>query len=233
MKYMGSKRRIAKDILPIILKDRQPNQWVVDPFCGGCNLIDKVEGKRLAADINPYLISMWKALQNGWLPPDQVSEEDYIDIKNNKDAYPSYLVGFVGIACSFGSKWFGGYARGYNGSRNRNYCLESKNNVLKQIKNLQDVKFYAYDYTALMIPDKSVIYCDPPYKNTTGYKSCFNSAEFWEWAINQSYFGHKVYVSEFSAPDGWECIWSKNITTTVAKDTGYKQATEKLFTKSL
>jgi len=38
MKYTGSKRRVAKEILPIILKDRQLNQWYVEPFVGGGNL---------------------------------------------------------------------------------------------------------------------------------------------------------------------------------------------------
>ena len=38
MKYMGSKNRIAKYILPIILKDRLEGQWYVEPFCGGCNI---------------------------------------------------------------------------------------------------------------------------------------------------------------------------------------------------
>ncbi len=35
MKYMGSKARFAKDILPIILKDRKPEQWYVEPFARG------------------------------------------------------------------------------------------------------------------------------------------------------------------------------------------------------
>jgi len=35
MKYMGSKKRHAKELLPIILKDRQPGQWYVEPFVGG------------------------------------------------------------------------------------------------------------------------------------------------------------------------------------------------------
>ena len=52
MKYMGSKARIAKYILPIILKDRKPDQWYVEPFVGGCNTIDKVEGLRLGSDAN-------------------------------------------------------------------------------------------------------------------------------------------------------------------------------------
>ena len=68
MKYMGSKSRIAKYILPIILKDRKDDQYYVEPFCGGCNMIDKVGGNRIANDNNPYLIQMWKALIDGWQP---------------------------------------------------------------------------------------------------------------------------------------------------------------------
>ena len=43
MKYMGSKNRIAKHLLPIILKDRKEGQWFVDTCVGGANLIDKVD----------------------------------------------------------------------------------------------------------------------------------------------------------------------------------------------
>ena len=56
MQYMGSKNRIAKEILPIILKNKTEEQVYVEPFCGGCNMIDKVEGKRIANDYNEYLI---------------------------------------------------------------------------------------------------------------------------------------------------------------------------------
>jgi DNA adenine methylase len=34
MKYMGSKNRIAKEILPIMLKERGQRTWV-EPFVGG------------------------------------------------------------------------------------------------------------------------------------------------------------------------------------------------------
>ncbi len=49
MKYMGSKARYAKSILPIILASRQPDQWYVEPFVGGANVIDKVSGPRIGA----------------------------------------------------------------------------------------------------------------------------------------------------------------------------------------
>ena len=48
MKYMGSKARFTKEILPIILKDRKPEQWYIEPFAGGMNAICEVSGNRLA-----------------------------------------------------------------------------------------------------------------------------------------------------------------------------------------
>lgn len=65
MKYMGSKNRHAKDLLPIILKDRRDDQWYVEPFVGGFNMIDKVPGLRLANDSHYYLIELFRAIQNG------------------------------------------------------------------------------------------------------------------------------------------------------------------------
>lgn len=48
MKYMGSKARIAKHILPVMLAYRKDDdQLWVEPFVGGGNIIDKVGGNRL------------------------------------------------------------------------------------------------------------------------------------------------------------------------------------------
>ena len=52
MKYMGSKNRHAKEILPFVLMDRKEGQYYVEPFCGGCNIIDKVDNPRIANDIH-------------------------------------------------------------------------------------------------------------------------------------------------------------------------------------
>ena len=56
MKYMGSKNRIAKYILPIMLESRTKGMTWVEPFVGGANMIDKVDGERIGADLNKYLI---------------------------------------------------------------------------------------------------------------------------------------------------------------------------------
>ena len=83
MKYMGSKNRIAKYLLPIILKDRKEEQWYIEPFVGGCNMIDKVTGNRIGNDVNEYLISFLQSLQCGFTSPEHINLEMYLDIKNN------------------------------------------------------------------------------------------------------------------------------------------------------
>ncbi len=231
MKYMGSKNRYAKEILPIILKDRKEGQWYVEPFCGGCNIIDKVKENRIANDINYYLIEMFKALQLGWKPPENISELEYNDIRNNKDKYEPFLVGFVSIGCSYSGKEWGGYARGNDNKGNpRNYCLESRNNILNQYELLKDVSFYNKDYYELEIPENSIIYCDPPYKGTTKYKDNFNHDKFWDWCRLMSISGHNVYISEYNAPEDFKCLWQKEVYNSLTKNTGGKKGIEKLFT---
>lgn len=119
MKYLGSKNRIAKEILPIILDNRFINQYYVEPFVGGANIIDKVTGNRIGADSNEYLIEGLKLIRdNPKLISDLITEDDYQGYKKNKIV--DGLTGFIGFAMSFGGKWFGGYRRDVAGS---NGCL--------------------------------------------------------------------------------------------------------------
>jgi len=209
MKYMGSKARHAKEMLPIILKDRKEGQWYVEPFVGGCNMIDKVDGNRIASDSNEYIAAMWGAMVNdNWIPPDKITEEEYNKIKQNKDNAPKELVGFTGVAVTFGSTWFGTYARNKRGT---NYALEGRANLLKQVQLLKGVVFHSVSYENLNIPPNSIIYCDPPYKGTAKYKDDFNHDKFYEWCRQKHKEGHKVFVSEYEMPDDFICVWSKQV----------------------
>ena len=231
MKYMGSKNRYAKELLPIILKDRKDDQWYVEPFVGGFNMIDKVSSLRLANDSHYYLIELYKAIQNGWVPPDNLSEKEYKAIKENPYNYHPYLVGFVGFGCSFSGKWFGGYARGLsNSGQPRNYCLESKNNLMRQVPSIQEVVIENKSYLELEIPDNSIVYCDPPYQNTTKYSSTFNHETFWDWVRELARNGHQVFVSEYSAPNDFECIWEKEVVSALDFKSRDKKNIERLFT---
>lgn len=233
MKYVGSKSRYVKEILPIILEGRKANQYYVEPFGGSLSVISEVEGPRIANDKHKYLIAMFRAVANGWIPPETLTEAEYNFIKSNKDLYP-HLTGFVGFACSFGAKWFGGYARGnQKNGKARNYCAEGRRAIIKQAPKLKGIMLYNFDYDSFPIPDESIIYCDPPYKNTVEYKGAgdFDHDKFWAWCDSMVKKGHKVYVSEYSAPDGWRIVWQKEVFNSLDLNTGSKKGTEKLFTK--
>lgn len=229
MVYMGSKNRIAKDLIPIITKDLQPNQWYVEPFVGGANLIDKVNHKyKLGADSNRYLIALLQYVQDGGELPEHISKEKYLEVKDNKDSFEDWFVGYIGFICSFRGKFFNGYSglcKTKSGA-DRNYQTERTNNLLKQ--DLKDITFNCCSYDELIIPDNSIIYCDPPYQNTTKYKDDFDTDKFWDWCRLKAKEGHKVFVSEYNAPDDFECIWQKAVNSNLGATS--KKATEKLFT---
>lgn len=235
MKYMGSKARHAKHILPIILENRKTDQWYVEPFVGGANTYHLVDNPKLGNDTNHYLIMLLQAVGKGWHPPLDVSEEQYKNAQSlSTTNYPDYLIGFIGIGCSFSGKWFGGYARGNNGwGYPRNYASESSKNIVKQANGIKDSILKVGDYYELDIPEKSIIYCDPPYMGTTKYSDYFDSNRFWEWCDNLIKKGHQVFVSEYQAPDGWTCVWQKEVNSSLTKNTGAKKAIEKLFTKGV
>lgn len=226
MKYMGSKNRHAKEILPIILKERSVNQWYVEPFVGGFNVIDKVDGNRIANDSNPYLIALFGALQDGWIPPRYVGEIEYKYIQQNMLEHPDYLIGYVGFN-SYGAKFFGGYRR--DTVNLRNYWREHYNNVMKQVPKLNEIIITCNSYDKVIIPDNSIIYCDPPYAGTTKYRDDFDHSKFWQWARERAMAGHRLFVSEYTAPDDFAEVWSKQVNNTLAKDTGSKKGVEKLF----
>lgn len=231
MKYMGSKNRYAKDLLNIILKDRLPDQYYVEPFCGGCNIIDKVTGPRIANDSNPYVIAYLQRLSEDWLPPTELSLELYNDIKEHKDTkYSKEMVAFAGICCSYGAKWFGGYSRGKNGSGlPRNYARESYDNAVAQAPFLKGISFSCKNYYDMCIPIGSIVYCDPPYQGTTKYKDSIDYNYYWDWVRALSNSGFRVFCSEYNAPTDFECIWERTVFNSLTKDTGGKSGVEKLF----
>ena len=104
MKYLGSKNRIAKEILPLMLKHRKNKTWV-EPFVGGCNIINKVKGKRIGADNNEYLIALLIELQKGWQPIKEVTKDLFNDVRNNPNNYEKHVVAYIEILFTFGATW--------------------------------------------------------------------------------------------------------------------------------
>jgi len=225
MQYMGSKNRIAKHLLSVINECRVPEMTWVEPFVGGANMIDKVGGKRIGNDSHKHLIALHKALQNGWLPPTEVSKETYYKVKNNQKKYSDEMIGFVGFLCSFGGKWWGGYAANKKGD---NYAERGSRVITKQASSLKEVEFICGNYLDLQIPDNSLIYCDPPYEGTAAYKNKFNHVVFWQWCRERVKEGHTVFISEYNAPDDFKCVKTVEHKTILDKNSQYKRV-EKLF----
>lgn len=237
MKYMGSKNRFAKELLPIILKDRQENQYYIEPFVGGANMIDKVEGKRIGSDYNKDLINLLKGLSIGWTPKESYTKEDYLNAKNGLN--PCKIeTGYISINCSYSGKYWGRFAGKSNTKQGtRDYTNEAYKNVCKQAPLLKGVDFFNCSYQDLEIPENSLIYCDPPYENTysdiEGYgKLSFSHVEFWEWCRTKTKEGHQVFISEYNAPNDFKCVWEKQAKSSLSangKIGGNKISTEKLF----
>lgn len=116
--------------------------------------------RKILNDRHKYLIAMLQSVQNGYELPERITPEEYRYIRDHKDDDPA-LAGFVGFGCSFGGKWFGGYARNASGT---NYALQSKRSLLKDMATLQDARFVCEDYRRVCIPPGAVIYADPPYQ---------------------------------------------------------------------
>ena len=84
---------------------------------------------------------------------------------------------------------------------------------LQSLQSLQSLTISKADYKDIFVSEPTtVIYCDPPYINTSGYKdaireSGFNHAEFYDWCEAQKGL---VVLSEYTAPaDRFTCVWSK------------------------
>ena len=230
MKYMGSKRRIAKHILPIMLDDAEKHgitTWV-EPFVGGGNMIDKVPDgmRRIGIDYNPHTIAAMLAIRDMVDNlPENVSEDEYRSLKGKPVDPISSWIRFV---CSLGGRFENGYARDKTG---RNYALEGKHNALKQSPKIQSVEFACASYKDYR-PVNSLVYCDPPYQGTTKYKTdVFNHEEFFEWCRDTSKNGNLVYVSGYNAPNDFECVWQGEVKTNFAsqRKSATHTAVEKLF----
>ena len=179
--YMGGKSQIAQKIVhtisPLEPMWRAEGQAWVEPFVGGANVIELVGGVRFANDIDSELIALLSAVADGYLPPANVSREEYYRVKESPSKYSPEYRGFVSICCSFGCKKWGAYAKN---EKSHNYVAAGRRGCARIARNLRGVVFTAGSYKEMYIPPNSIIYCDPPYKSTTGYKSGrFDSCEFW------------------------------------------------------
>jgi DNA adenine methylase len=225
MHYLGGKTRIAKQLAAEIDKVRRPGQLVWDAFCGGLSMSVALSknGPVLSTDACAPLITLYRAVQAGWDPPSTVSEEQYRAARSLPDTDP--MKAFCGFGCSFGGKWFGGYARDGAG---RNYAGQARAALMRDAPKL---RFGSLNFLAqpLMAFD-FLVYLDPPYRGMTGYPGAgpFNHDLFQARAVEWSRVA-PVFVSEYEFPG--VCVWEGRQATTIGcgRNGGSFQAVERLF----
>lgn len=203
---------------------------------GGANVIDKVScEKKYGYDINHYLIELFKNKDMINSLPEEITKEEYDEVRKayqtGNQKYPDWYIGAIGFLASYNGKFFGGRAgkvRTKIGTT-RNYFDEAKRNLLSQIPLLKDIEFSEFDYRKLDMSKfrNGVIYCDIPYKNTTGYQKDFNHEEFWRWAEKSSQ-DNVVLVSEQVAPNNWKSIWAQPVKRTL-DNASRSDVTEQLY----
>lgn len=228
MRYLGGKSKIRKQIAAFLESLRKPNQVYFEPFVGGGWVLQEMSGGRIASDGNKALIAMYQALQDGWTPPDFVSEDEYNQVKLDCDKN-SPMLAFCGFGCSFAGKWFGGYAR----SEGKDcYAATSKRSLMKQLPMIQDVKF-EHRLFHEWSPKNALIYCDPPYQGTTQYGAFdgFDHELFWQTIRDWVNNGNTVIVSEYNAPDDFVCVkeMTSQMGLSVGNTTNRPKRVEKLF----
>lgn len=212
MRYMGGKSRIAKQLAEVIDRYRQPGQLVWDAFCGGLSMSVALSknGPVWSTDACVPLISLYRAVQNGWDPPTEVSLEEYRAAKELPDTDP--MKAFCGFGCSFGGMWFAGKAapRTAGAGSAKLYSMEGSSARILKRDCARGMHIDVVDFLAVEPQSTAaLLYLDPPYSGTQSYDGVppFDHARFAERVGGWAQHTH-VFVSEYAFPVG-ECVWSK------------------------
>lgn len=160
-----------------------------------------------------------------------MSRAEYNAVRDNPQLYPPWYVGYISIICSFRGMTTSGYAK--DGSRRgRCYRWEQYKNASAQRDAIADVIFACCDYRAWRNVKKCIVYCDPPYKGTTGYtrgRQATNSIDYDEYYDFCRHIGKSniVLCSEHAMPSDFKELIS------VPLNIGMLKHPEKLYTLGL
>lgn len=229
MQYLGGKTRIAKQLAAEIDKVRRPGQLVWDAFCGGLSMSRALlkNGPVISTDACAPLIHLYRAVQNGWLPPTEVDEATWRAAKTLPDADP--MKAFCGFGCSFSGMWFSAWGHSARPDRRRGYAHGTRKTLLRDVSprlTFGCVDFLKEEPRPLPI----VIYCDPPYRGTAGYRAGgpFDHDVFIKRAHAWARFC-PVFVSEYEFPGPVVFQVESNTTVRSGLDGAPKKAMERLF----
>ena len=228
MAYLGGKAKGAEHILEILNSPIFDTFSYIEPFCGYCHILRRVKNKKsyTISDNNLLLITLLKHIQKTKGKHPTISEKEYSLLKNDpsKDLLKAAYAAFC---YSYNGKYFGGYTEKY---KDRNYPQERKKyyDQLHDNSVFQKASINHASYTKYLNVKNKLIYCDPPYQNTTEYHSKFDNDKFWEDMRKLSAHNY-VFISEYTAPSDFSCISVKGKKSSVAGRGATRKTREKVF----
>lgn len=206
MQYMGGKFRVGAHLASVLQESVDRTGGFYEPFMGGNNILFRLrvhdsESNAVLSDIDESPVVLYEAYLDGWRPPTEVSEDEYRRLREADDPADP-LTAFAAYGCSFSGKRWGGYAR--DPARGRNFAAEAARNLARTVR---PARYLTLDYREVEITLPATVYCDPPYRDTTGYSTGpFDHGEFYAWCEEEAGLGAEVFVSEFQAPDHWDVV---------------------------
>jgi hypothetical protein len=234
MQYVGGKQKsgghkIAAHVCRFALANG--SREIVEPFCGGLSVTYRLAASGhfvlVSRDACEPLITLYKAIQAGWLPPREVPRSTWAEYKANPIASDP-MTAFCGFGCSRSGAWFSSFIDDYKYTKRRvPAATAARDSLLKKLANCKRVNFEAGDY--MNAPIRGVWYCDIPYVDSVGYPAVgpFDHDRFWrEIAIVSETI--PVLISERVAPEGFKTIEEWSVQGRLNTPTG-KRRTEKLF----
>ena len=121
--------------------------------------------------------------------------------------------------------------RNYPPHNIRNHCRLNRIAADFSEEQRQRLTIGSVDFSEVEIPSDSVIYCDPPYRGTEGYRKAkgFNHDRFYDWALRQTV---PVFISEYAMPEDFVEVAAWRKVCSMSQYT-HKETTEKLFVPRL
>ena len=210
MSYVGGKATRSGHILALLNHPDFDGMDYLEPFVGYGHILRRVERKRSyrAFDNNPLLVVLLNGVRAGKRFP-RIHKPTYEQLRYRTHDL-SFRRAVAAFAYSYKGMEWGGYFNECP-QRNRWYAEEHERyyKMLRQNEVFMKARIRKSDYRD-HDPRGMLIYCDPPYKNTTGYsanteKIEFDHDEFWDTMRRWSRH-NIVFISEYRAPRDFACV---------------------------
>lgn len=204
MQYLGGKSNLIKRIASVI-KDFNPGpEFIWEPFCGGTGATVGLarafpDALVIASDWSADLMEAIKFLDEGGTI-EGLDDEKFKATKAMATPYDKavqYFMTFGGKPLDSPARPFPKYERNLLSGQRK--LIDTPNIVFRPAMSYEECKPLS----------GHVVYCDPPYAGTEGYRGTpeFDHDKFWQWAKDTSRICD-VFVSEKTVPVCADVVWT-------------------------